>query len=733
MGKKDKRKGNKQPSGADFDLAQLSKLKASKLFKSKKTVKEPQILTTNKVDWKWLGLACLSISLIVILLFANTIVAKPIFNDYHTLSLFGTLNNWTEFWLSVWSDLFIRPLSQPWLRISYALDLKNYGNAFVWYHAVNVFLHLLSCLYLFSFVFWFARVLEAQKRISIEPKYLALLSAAIFACHPFVTEAVAYVSQRQALLSTANILLALNFFLIAYLSTQKSIRFWYFLITLGASYMAVTTNVNAIGLPAIMLAIAFILKKPETSILSWLIERPMINGILIGCICISPCLVLLGLQFTPVHYSYMQIMSPITYVASELKAITTYYLRCLVFPIGLSIYPPFIEAASLFDPFAIIGALLLLLSVYSLYLLRKYPIVCLGFVLLLGALVPQLFFIKPEIVSDGIAYSAVLSVAIFFSFLFCTWSQKSSKFALASLLSIIVLFSSLTIWRNWEWRSELRILQSAARVNSNSPQVKALIALEFLKEGNNKEAEKIVGEARKAGTNISLLEQAYAKILFQQGKYSEAKTALDQAIKLAQEEHATKLYKAAIQLDLAETYIELHKPELAMSIIYANASDLTNNARAKYIIGKAWYEKKKYQQAIYFLDLALRQDASLYVCWEPLIKSALAMGLYKEAYQAAHMMDMQRSSDLSKILLARAAIACGIAKNAQDALENVLKNNPKNIEALVLLSYVEKILPDAKKEKMYKEQALALDKNAFSNYKFSELEKLTIDIKETGK
>src|SRR5262249_8563299 len=139
---------------------------------------------------------------------------------------------------STFGDNFVFPLTQPWLRASYALDLKNYGTTFGWYHFVNIFLHLSAVVALFALVFrvaWRSYYCELSK---FDPYKLAFVTATLFACHPMASQSVTYISARYALLASANFLLALNCFIAAFLARGRTGQLWAWAGTVFFGFMA---------------------------------------------------------------------------------------------------------------------------------------------------------------------------------------------------------------------------------------------------------------------------------------------------------------------------------------------------------------------------------------------------------------------------------------------------------------------------------------------------------------
>jgi hypothetical protein len=83
--------------------------------------------------------------------------------------------------------------------LSHALDCQLYGLNPFGHHVTNVLLHALNVVLLFLLL---ARATGAAGR--------SLLVAALFACHPFNVESVAWIAERKNVLSTFFFLLTLG-------------------------------------------------------------------------------------------------------------------------------------------------------------------------------------------------------------------------------------------------------------------------------------------------------------------------------------------------------------------------------------------------------------------------------------------------------------------------------------------------------------------------------------------
>lgn len=108
--------------------------------------------------------------------------------------------------------LALHSLFRPALNVSYALDHAVWGLRPFGYHLTSVLLHMLNVVLVFRVVAlavddWRRR--EPVGGVRVSPDAAAFAAAALFAVHPLMTEAVAYVSGRSEVLAASFVMLAL--------------------------------------------------------------------------------------------------------------------------------------------------------------------------------------------------------------------------------------------------------------------------------------------------------------------------------------------------------------------------------------------------------------------------------------------------------------------------------------------------------------------------------------------
>ena len=145
-------------------------------------------------------------------------------------------------WFTMDSPSQYFPLTYTVFRIEYALWGLNPAG----YHGVNILLHAINALLVWRLL----------KRLSVPGAWLA---AAIFALHPVQVESVAWITELKSVLSLFFILLTL--FCWTEFVGERSRRFWYWL-ALGFCALALFSKTTACTLPAALLLILWLKKKP---------------------------------------------------------------------------------------------------------------------------------------------------------------------------------------------------------------------------------------------------------------------------------------------------------------------------------------------------------------------------------------------------------------------------------------------------------------------------------------
>ena len=101
-------------------------------------------------------------------------------------------------------------LYRPLFLLAVAAEARVFGDWYTGYHLVNVLLHSLVILALFSLIRYLMLSTGCTPRLA---GYAALLSSLIFAVHPINTEVVNSIFNRSGMLVTLGVLAGLSWFL----------------------------------------------------------------------------------------------------------------------------------------------------------------------------------------------------------------------------------------------------------------------------------------------------------------------------------------------------------------------------------------------------------------------------------------------------------------------------------------------------------------------------------------
>ncbi len=715
-------KGDRPSEKPAVDIARLSKARPTRIPRVSRDA--PSGTPAQPVRWKLLFALSGALAAIVLAAYLNTLWGGLVFNDRYTLGFLSTLTKPEVFWNSIWKDSFTRPLTEPWLRASYAMDFHNYGASFGWYHLVNVFLQLCACLYFFLLVFRVSWRWSNEKRIAVSPYHLAFASAALFACHPLGSQSVAYLSARWAPLLAANFFLCLNGFLLGYLARGFAGRFWGYGFALAGAFMALITGAGALALPLTVIGCIFLLKPKELHWSQCVLDRPFVMGILVIVLLASPYLLLTGVDAaaSPDNFGLPALM-PQAYLATQFKALATYYVRCFLVPLGVSIDPSFVQATSFGDLFVILGAAMVAACFAAFYFFRDKPIVCLASVLILSGYLPHLVIIQQEAVADPVIYLSLSGMCLLAGWGFARYAGRSFKQAAVALGAVIILLCGLTIWRNSQWSSDIALFQATLATGHGSAQAHVLLSGQFLARRELDKALKEADEALKIDPSMCIAYIARGNALNAAKQYAQALAAFDSAVGLARKQLLPERTFAEAKIGLAESYARQHRSALAIPIVYAVMELLPGDARADFVLGLSNYELHRYQQAFYYLQNAVTRDPALRDdCWDLLSRAALELKMYDIAYRSAVNAAAMDSSPSGQILLARAALANGLTPLSRDILKRLIKSHPQEAEPYALMSRLEEREGDRQLSESYRKDALKLDPGVFSKLRLPELE-----------
>ncbi len=343
-------------------------------------------------------------------------------------------------------DIFLQPFGgsyyRPLVTLSFMLDAQIGGNAPFIYHLTNVILHLLVACLLFLFLL----------RLRY-PKELALFFSLIFAIHPVLNQAVAWIPGRNDSLLTIFVLLSFIAFL-NFLDKSRLAYFWHLLFFA----LALFTKETAVMLPLLCILYLKIINQKK---LFSLVSLNLIAGwiaIMLPCFFIRR----LALNAAIGNADYDIAKS----VLINFPAVVP-YIGKIFFPFKLSVLPILQDT-----PFAYgIIAVVILASFLIFSKNKRINLIIFGVSWFLLFLLPS--FIQSV---SGVAnfpehriYLPVLGVIILFLEIdYLKLFKFNGKILLIVAIAVIIFFSSITIFHCENFRNRISFWKSAVKTSPAS-------------------------------------------------------------------------------------------------------------------------------------------------------------------------------------------------------------------------------------------------------------------------
>ena len=192
--------------------------------------------------------------ILVFLIYSNTFRASWHLDDYSSI-LYNTRLHINDFQpTSLLRTVFIHDgqgesLSRPVTHLPLAANWY-FGKANVFgYHVVNVLIHFLTACFLFLTVYNILRLPNLRNIYRGKEYFIALLASTLWAINPIQTQAVTYIVQRMASLSTMFYVLSVFFYIKGRTAHAKSRKYSLFLCCFLSFFLALGSKEIAATLP----------------------------------------------------------------------------------------------------------------------------------------------------------------------------------------------------------------------------------------------------------------------------------------------------------------------------------------------------------------------------------------------------------------------------------------------------------------------------------------------------
>lgn len=424
--------------------------------------------------------------------------------------------------------------ARPVAYLSFAINYAIHQTAVNGYHLVNIVIHLVNTCLVYAFILLAYRCYSMRDSGSSVPAeggcsagWVAFFTAALYAVHPVMTSAVTYIIQRMASLATLFYLLTMVSYACCCLSRGKAVRAKWYLLSIAACFAALKSKEIAFTLPLMLTVFdgifcsgsireRFIKLAPFMlcAVAVFVIggsggpplpigsEKPSIQQV-VAFAAQSPGKYLTTQFVTNSNATSIISMSPLEYLFTQFRVMVTYQ-RMLLVPVGLNLVHDYPFYRSISEPgvlLSLVFHLLILSSAVYLFRLSSTSSARDVFMLRLAVFGIAWFYLSlamesgiipmDDLLLDHRMYLPAFGYFVTVVTLLHLAAQrcKSGDMPLNVLLAVVILvFATLTVLRNEQWRDPLVFWQDSLAKAPNILRIHAYIGNVYFDRGDMPQA-----------------------------------------------------------------------------------------------------------------------------------------------------------------------------------------------------------------------------------------------------
>lgn len=425
-----------------------------------------------------------------------------------------------------------RPVAGVTLALNYYLG----GYSVRGYHIVNIAIHILNGILVYLLSIFLIKHFSVSERDGA-PKFLspinagALFASMVFVLHPVQTQAVSYLIQRMASLSTMFYLLAFIFYLAGRERTGQS-RWVFFAAALIAWIMALGSKEIAAALPLAVFAYEWLRRKTGDG---WETRKVFLLIAVIVLAAAVPLFVFLGAdpleKILETYRGYDFTLGE--RLLTQLR-VAVFYISLIFLPLpsrlNLDHYMP--VSKSLFDPATTFLSLLILGAIFSIALIyrRKAPLAAFCILWFFINLAIESSVIGLDLVFEHRLYLPMAGVCVGMGYVMVRLLEGFRRQTLVACGLIVFLLGWGTISRNAVWQDEGRLWQDVVKKNPRSYWARNSVGMAYMREGSLSEAVAQFREALSLKPDHSPTRINLAVAMAGQGKAREAQSLLAEVL-----------------------------------------------------------------------------------------------------------------------------------------------------------------------------------------------------------
>lgn len=362
-------------------------------------------------------------------------------------------------------------------------------------HYVNLLIHIVNSILVFGLCCTVCEVLKEKTR-GIPRSYLTLsfFAAAIFLVHPLQTQAVTYITQRLASLTTlfyvASVYSYISFRRKVDIDRSVSSQIIWFVQAIIYGLLALLSKETGSSLPFMLLFVELLLfsdvfnswKKATTYLVQEKYKLVFFLGMIAYVIQLNQHRIEYYLSIVKEN-TYAETYTGIEYWYTQ-QVVLVQYLRLAIFPVGQSL-EHYVPVATVFFETRVMVSFLLLsfLAYIAFYFRKKQPLISfsIGW-FFIAHMVESSFFPLEDVMVEHRMYLPMVGISILFTWIVYVALQGRLLLFSCILTVIICVYGYATIERNKVWFSPLRMWEDVLQKNPKSARAHQNLAVYYTRQ-----------------------------------------------------------------------------------------------------------------------------------------------------------------------------------------------------------------------------------------------------------
>jgi len=442
------------------------------LYQSVESYNELSISYCRKVVF-----AIVALAVIIFIIYGNSFHCSWHFDDVPNITDNPNLHLKEITWENVKRTLFSdrnnpNVLYRPVACLSFGLNYY-FGKLNVFgYHLVNIFIHLISSIFLFLFIYHTLNLPSLKTTYTKHSYSIALLSTILWTINPIQTQAVTYIVQRMASLAGMFYIMSMYFYLKARTTGTGSTKILFLILCLISFVMALGSKENAAMLPLSIFLYEILLVQKDRGLYLWKNLRIFLIGFGVTLV--------IGVAYMYFHdgniFSFLngyekRPFTPTQRLLTEPRIIM-FYISLLLYPMPnrLNLAHDITISTSLFQPILTFFSILIIGAAISgaILLSRKRPFISFSILffflnhLIESSIFPLELIFEHRNYIPSMFFFVPIVIGIFYLFNYYSAKKPMQYILLSFIVFFLIGLGHSTFMRNFTWKNEKSLWIDAA-------------------------------------------------------------------------------------------------------------------------------------------------------------------------------------------------------------------------------------------------------------------------------